>query len=413
MDEVDACLAAKAVERSLAAAVEKEPDVHAWVSFDPEAARQIAASIDESGAAPGKLPLRGTTLGVKDIFDSADHHSRYGSSIYVDNRPTADAAALALLRRAGSVCLGKTVTTELAMYHPGPTRNPLRPTHTPGGSSSGSAAAVAAGMADIALGTQTAGSVIRPASFCGVWGFKPTFGAASVAGIKLLAPSLDTIGWFARSADLLDMVHEVLTGKSPAPRLDHPPTIQLVRTEQWEMADTSSRDALLEAGRRARSAGATVIDGDLPTPMIGLADLHPIVHAFEATRALAWELDTHADELSDSLREILGWGASIDVTTYDDARRQASIGRRAEADLFGTSDVLLTPATTGEALEGLQSTGDPRFARLWTLLGWPSVSVPGLVGATGLPVGVQVVGRAGDDRTVLACARWLGDLLAS
>jgi Asp-tRNA(Asn)/Glu-tRNA(Gln) amidotransferase A subunit family amidase len=268
-------------------------------------------------------------------------------------------------------------------------------------------------MADIALGTQTAGSVIRPASFCGVWGFKPTFGAASVAGIKLLAPSLDTIGWFARSASLIDIVHVVLTGKSPAPLLGQPPSIQVVRTDQWEAADACSRDAVVEAARRASSAGAKVVDGDLPPAMVGLADVHPIVHAFEAARSLTWELDTHADELSVSLRELLAWGTSIDAATYGDALRRASIGRCAEAELFGSSDVLLTPATAGEAPEGLGSTGDPRFARLWTLLGWPSVSVPGLEGATGLPVGVQIVGRAGDDRTVLACARWLGDLLAS
>ena len=370
-------------------------------------------------------PLVGLTLGVKDIFDTADQPTEYGSPIYRGHRPRADAATVALLRAAGATVVGKTVTAEFAFFHPGPTTNPHRTTHTPGGSSSGSAAAVAAGMCDVALGTQTAGSVIRPASFCGVFGFKPTFGTAPVAGVKLVAPSLDTVGWFARDPSTLEAVRAVLTGRPRAlgpltsTRLeangpnpgDFWPRIALVRTEQWDTADDDSRAAVEKAAERAANAGAAVEERDLPEKLKGLAGEQPIVQAFEGARSLAWEWETHRHQISESLTKILERGWGIDPDEYVRVKKRARDARHLFSSMFGDADVLLTPAVVGEAPKGLDSTGDPRFCRLWTILGLPTLSVPGLSGHTGPPIGVQLVGRGDDDAAVIAAGGWLASVV--
>jgi Asp-tRNA(Asn)/Glu-tRNA(Gln) amidotransferase A subunit family amidase len=396
--------ALNAVERSLATVDEWEPTVHAWAYFDAARARE------EANTAPTG-PLSGTVLGVKDIFDTADQPTEYGSPIYAGHRPRGDAGVVAQLRAAGAVALGKTVTTEFAVFEPGPTTNPHRTTHTPGGSSSGSAVAVATGMVDVALGTQTAASVVRPASFCGVFGFKPTFGTVTTAGVKPVAPSLDTVGWFARDVTVLDRVRVVLTARAAAPRLDTPPSIAVVRTEQWLDASSDARDAVEHAARTAADAGATVTDAELPVAFDGLARDQPIVMSYEAARSLAWERTTQRERVSPSLQRILERGDEIDPLDYDRVLARATRARDAADGLFGDASVLLTLAASGEAPEGLGSTGDPRFARLWTLLGWPAISVPGLTGSTGLPVGVQLVGRHGDDGLLLACAAWLANVL--
>ena len=295
--------------------------------------------------------------------------------------------------------------------HPGPTANPHRVTHTPGGSSSGSAVAVATGMVDVAFGTQTAGSVIRPASFCGIFGFKPTFGSVTTAGVKPVAPSLDTVGWFARDVTMLDRVRVALTARPVAPELRSTPTIALVRTDQWTDAATDARDAVESAARAAADAGAIVTDVAMPAGFDSLMTDHRIVMAYEAVRALAWEWNTHRDRLSASLTEILEHGESIDPDEYDDVVARAAVARAASHDLFGGADVVLTLAATGEAPEGLGSTGAPHFNRLWTLLGLPAITVPGLTGSTGLPIGVQLVGRRGADALLLACAAWLAGVL--
>jgi len=386
-----------AVEHSLAVIAEREAAVRAWAFIDPDLARRSAAS-----ARPG--PLHGLTVGVKDVFDTADQPAAYGSAIYVGHQPRADAAAVALLRTAGAVVVGKTVTAELAWFSPGPTTNPWRATHTPGGSSSGSAAAVAAGMVDVALGTQTAGSVIRPASFCGVFGLKPTFGLIPTAGVKQAAPSLDTVGLFARDLDVLELGASVLMGRSvtTAGRV----RFALLRTELWERADGDCGAAIEEAGARVHA-----VEAELPDPLVGLADRQAVVQAYEGARALAWERAFHRGQLSDQLRSILEWGAAVDPAEYD-AVRVLARREHSEDELFRAADVLVTPAAPGEAPAGLESTGDPAFCRLWTLLGYPTMSVPGLTGSTGLPIGVQLVARPRHEATLFAAARQLVVALA-
>ncbi|MET0627881.1 MAG: amidase [Acidimicrobiia bacterium] len=382
-----------------------EHPVHAWVRIDIEGARRTA---------PSDGPLAGLVVGVKDVFDTADLPTEYGSPIYAGHQPSRDAAVVARLRDAGAIVLGKTVTTEFACYEPGPTANPHRLTHTPGGSSSGSAAAVATGMAEVALGTQTAGSVIRPASFCGVLGYKPTYGTAPTAGVKHLAPSLDTVGWFARNVATLDRVRMALTEPAdPVPAIDAtaPPRIAVLRAEEWHDATDDARAAVEAAAQLAADAGADVTARSLPPSHLGLAAAHPVVMAFEIARSFEWEHREHADALSDVLRSIIEDGATIDPRRRREVLDRAAIARSDVDELFGDRDVLLTLAALGEAPAGLDNTGDPRCARLWTLVGHPTVSVPGLTGSTGLPVGVQLVGRPGRDAELLAAAAWLTSVL--
>jgi Asp-tRNA(Asn)/Glu-tRNA(Gln) amidotransferase A subunit family amidase len=355
--------------------------------------------------------LAGVTVGVKDVIDTVGQTTSYGSSIYAGHRPVADAGAVAMLRSAGAVVLGKTVTAELAWFTPGPTTNPWRPAHTPGGSSSGSAAVVAAGMVDVALGTQTAGSVIRPASFCGVFGLKPTFGSVPTSGVKAAAPSLDTVGLFARDVDTLAAVAEVLVSGLRRADVDvdggGPVRFAFVPTDEWNRADPSCQ-SVVSAAAAAVGAGAPV---DLPPAFLGLAGSQPVVQAYEGARALAWERAHHRSSLSDGLNGILDWGASLTHAEYVAVLDRAAAARAAAPALFGDAEVLVTPAVVGEAPEGLSATGDPRFCRLWTLLGYPTVSVPGAVGASGLPIGVQLVARPWQERRLLAAARVLHDHL--
>ncbi|HEX5588283.1 MAG TPA: amidase family protein, partial [Acidimicrobiia bacterium] len=259
-----------------------------------------------------------------------------------------------------------------------------------------------------------AGSVIRPASFCGVLGYKPTFGTVPTAGMKQLAPSLDTVGWFARDVATLDRVRTVLTepaDRAPAPARTTPPRIGLLRAEEWDDATDDARAVVETAAQLAADGGADVRTRSLPPSHRGLAAAHPTVMAFEMARSFEWEHREHADALSDVLRSIIDEG-----TTIDPARRREVLDRAAAAradvdELFGDREVLLTLAALGEAPAGLDNTGDPRCARLWTLLGHPTVSVPGLTGATGLPIGVQLVGRPGHDAELLAAAAWLTGVL--
>jgi len=388
----------------------REAAIGAFVALDIAAARRAAAAPQLRLA-----PLRGLPLGVKDIFDTADLPTRYGSPIYVGHQPKADAALVALVQRAGGVVLGKTVTTELASLEPAATRNPHNAVHTPGGSSSGSAAAVAAGMVPIALGSQTGGSVVRPAAFCGVAGFKPSFRLLPTVGMKCFAWSLDTAGLFAASVADLAFAAAAITGRDL--RIDRhepaPPTIALVRTHLWDQASTDMRAACEHAARAAQSAGARIKELDLPSIFATAMQAHRIIQDYEAYRALAFEIDRRWVQLGPTLQRQLGAAAEIDVTAYDDARRTARQARRLFAELMADIDVILTPSAPGAAPHGLGSTGDPMFNRLWTLLGPPCINVPGLTDASGLPLGVQIVGRFARDRIALEAAWFLERALTS
>ena len=354
-------------------------------------------------------PLRGLPLALKDIFDTADMPTEYGSPIYANHRPKADAALVTLIHRAGGIPIGKTVTTEFAHLDPGKTRNPHNPEHTPGGSSSGSAAAVAAGFVPIATGSQTGGSVIRPASFCGVAGFKPSFGLLPAVGMKCVSWHLDTAGLFAASvADVAYAASAIagrdlrVDGRTPAT-----PRIAVLREHPWPSASADMSAALDTAARGAAAAMGRVKDILLPPAMAAAFRAHRTIHAYEAARSLGSEHERHRDRLSANTKELIESGLAITASAYDDARRTASQARRALADLLTDFDVIMSPSAPGAAPLGLKSTGTSTFNRLWTLMGSPCVNVPGLVDPSGLPLGIQVIGRFGADRATLEAALFI------
>jgi Asp-tRNA(Asn)/Glu-tRNA(Gln) amidotransferase A subunit family amidase len=378
------------------------------VTLDLAGARRQA---QESALAA--LPLRGLPVGVKDIFDTVDFPTEFGSPIYAGNRPRQDAALVALVRRAGGIVLGKTVTTELAYLQPAKTRNPHNPARSPGGSSSGSAAGVAAGMFPIAIGSQTGGSVIRPASYCGVAGFKPSYRLLPTAGIKHFSVYLDTAGLFAAGVADVAYAAAAITGRdlrvdqseAPAPR------IGLARTHVWSEASAAMQGALEIAAKAATAAGACVVEPAWPPLLRDAYVAHAVIQDYEAYRTLAFEYDRHRDALSPILRDMLDKAGAISADDYDAARRTVKRARQALADLMADIDVLLTPSAPGAA-PGPESTGPATFNRLWTLLGTPCVNVPGLKDPSGLPLGVQIVGRFGRDRQALMGAGFLQQALA-
>jgi Asp-tRNA(Asn)/Glu-tRNA(Gln) amidotransferase A subunit family amidase len=402
---------AEIVAACLARIAEREPVVSAWEHLEADAALAQARERDRVPAG-ARGPLHGVPVGVKDVIDTADMPTAYGTPIYAGHRPRADAACVARLRTAGAVILGKTRTTELATWTPAATTNPLDPRRTPGGSSSGSAAAVADAMVPVALGTQTAGSTIRPAAFCGVLGFKPTHGLLDTAGVKRLSERLDTLGVLARSVDDLALVTSVLAGRPVAPPPPGgPPALALARTPWWEHADDDGRRALEDAGRRLAGAGARVADAELPRTFARLPDAHDALMAYDAARELAFERERHGELLSERLRAYLDRGARTQPAVVRAATTLADVcGEDLRAVLAGR-DALLTPAVPGQAPLGLEATGDPLFCRAWTLLGTPAISVPGMRGGDGMPIGVQLVGLPGDDERLLATARWVDGAL--
>jgi Asp-tRNA(Asn)/Glu-tRNA(Gln) amidotransferase A subunit family amidase len=354
--------------------------------------------------------LGGVPIGVKDLIATADMPTRYGSPIYEGFRPAADAACVALARTAGALVIGKTVTTEFAYFSPGPTANPRNPAHTPGGSSSGSAAAVADGMVPIAFGTQTAGSLIRPASFCGVFALKPSFGLPSLEGIKPFSPSLDTLGWLARSADDLELMRCAMNGTAFAPLPLTAPTalrIGVCRTHEWPAVNAGGAAAFEQALKLAAAAGVTLREIALPAAWASLVEAQKTVMAYEAARQLDTEWRRHSEQLSTALGALLQTGRDCSDDAYAQALAQATIARRLLPELMRDVDALLVPAAPGEAPAGLAATGDPVFNRIWTLLGPPCVGVPGLLGPQGLPIGMQLVGHVQRERELLAVARSL------
>jgi Asp-tRNA(Asn)/Glu-tRNA(Gln) amidotransferase A subunit family amidase len=312
------------------------------------------------------------------------------------------------LKRAGAVILGKTVTTEFANNHPAQTRNPHNPAHTPGGSSSGSAAAVADFMVPAALGTQTGGSVIRPAAYCGVAAIKPSFGSINREGLKMVAESLDTIGIFAREVEDMALAMEALSGRARPDfaAFDGKPRVGLCRTPSWAIADAATQSNLEAAAQRLAQAGAQVRSYDMPPESADVFDRHRVIMGFESARALAWEYLTHPTRISASLKPRLDEGWKVTRSAYDGMRATAERCRRALAQDLREFDFLLTPSAASEAPASLASTGDPVFNRAWTLLGNPCVTLPYGRGPKGLPLGVQLVGPVDGDSALLGWARW-------
>jgi Asp-tRNA(Asn)/Glu-tRNA(Gln) amidotransferase A subunit family amidase len=392
-----------AVELCAEAIAAREKDVGAFVALDLDAARRAAAE-----PRLPSLPLRGLPVAFKDIFDTADLPTQYGSPIYAGYRPRADATAVVMTRQAGGVVIGKTVTTEFASLVPSVARNPHHSAHTPGGSSAGSAAAVAAGMVPIAFGTQTAGSVIRPAAFCGVAAFKPSYRLIPLVGVKEVSWHLDTAGLFGSgvadvafaAAAILDRDLRVDRAAPAAPR------IALARTQLWPQAAPAMQNAVETAGRIAAAAGASVTELTLPPLLEDAYRAQFVIQDYETVRALAFEYERHRDAIDKRLRVQLDAAAKISADDYDAARRTGSRARQALADAMADYDVILTPSAPGAAPHGLDTTGNPMFNRLWTLMGAPCVNVPGL-SEDGLPLGVQIVGRFGRDRAALEAALFL------
>jgi len=406
-------LSAEALVRScLERIADREPLVRAWAHLDPEAAIAAARRADAAGAGG---PLHGVPIAVKDLIDTHDLPTEYGTPIYRGHRPAWDASCVALARRAGAIVLGKTVTTEFAYFSPGPTANPHDLSRTPGGSSSGSAAAVADRMVPIGFGTQTAASVTRPASFCGLVGYKAGHGQFSLAGIRAFAVSFDSLGLLARSVADAQWLRGALLGvgmPAAAPSLARPPRIGVCRTPSWEAADADARAALATAAQRLADAGADVTEAPAPVGFETLVEVHRTIMACEAAASLAFEHDAHAARLSQPLRQLLDEGRALPRERFLAALEAAQLARAAFERWARGWDALLAPGAPGAAPVGLQATGDPVFSRMWTLLQGPSVVLPGLRAASGLPVGVQLVGRMGSDDALLALARWAEPVIA-
>jgi Asp-tRNA(Asn)/Glu-tRNA(Gln) amidotransferase A subunit family amidase len=359
-------------------------------------------------------PLRGIAVGVKDIIDTSELPTEMGSKIYRGWRPRADAAVVMMLKQAGATVVGKTTTTAFASRDPTATLNPRNPDHTPGGSSAGSAAAVAAGMIPLALGTQTGGSVIRPASFCGVAAVKPSFRLLPTVGVKCYSWTLDTVGLFAAGVeDLARGLSAIANRPELLPDGVKPrPRIAVVTQDFAGAPEAASAEALRIATEAAERAGAAVRTTALPEAVAQAWQAHEPVQEFEAHQALAWEYRTQYDAMEPLVRAKLDETRGILPADYDEARRIANRGRKALAKLFDDVDVLLTFSAPGGAPKGLASTGDTRFNKLWTLMGVPCVNIPAYVADGGLPVGVQVIARFGDDAGALAAARFVEDALA-
>jgi Asp-tRNA(Asn)/Glu-tRNA(Gln) amidotransferase A subunit family amidase len=400
---------AQLIEQCAEAIMGREAEIGAFVTLDPDGARKAERE------APAKdKPLRGLPVALKDIFDTADMPTEFGSPVYAGHRPKADAALVAMIKRAGGLLLGKTVTTEFAHQDPGKTRNPRNPDHTPGGSSSGSAAAVAAGFVPVATGSQTGGSVIRPASYCGVAGFKPSFRLLPTVGMKCVSWHLDTAGLFAAGVSDVAFAAAAISGRDL--RVDGrgpaTPRIAVLRAHPWPAPSAEMAAALDISARAAAAALGRVKDVHLPPVVAAAFRAHGIIHGYEAARALASEYDRHRDRIGNGVRELIERGGEITADAYDDARRTASHARRALADLMSDFDVILSPSAPGAAPLGLKSTGSSTFNRLWTLLGVPCVNVPGLADPSGLPLGMQVIGRFGADRQALEAALFVETALA-
>ncbi len=399
-----------------------EEAVQAWAHLDPEYALEQAREADkelQKGRTLG--PLHGVPVGIKDIVDTRDFPTEDGTVLHAGRRPQCDATLVTRLREAGAVIIGKTVTTELAVFSPGKTRNPHNLDHTPGGSSSGSAAAVACGMIPLAVGTQTNGSMIRPASFCGVYGYKPTFGHISRHLVLPQSQPLDQVGVFGRSIEDVALIAETLVGhdandpdsvmqarqelvKTQAEEPPIDPRLAFVKTPVWEQADTFTRSAFIEL---VEELGESAAEIPLPEMFDRAHEQHRQIMEADLARSFAVEYREGAGKLSDTLKEMIERGQKVLAVDYNNAVSARDIYYSAFDKIFEWHDAIVTPATVGEAPAGLESTGSPMFCTIWTLCGMPAITIPLLQGEKGLPLGVQLVGPRGDDARLLRTARWL------
>ncbi|MFN0218026.1 MAG: amidase [Hyphomicrobium sp.] len=411
------------VSACLARIASRDSEVAAWAYLDAEVALKAARAVDlarASGATQGRLA--GIPVGVKDIIDTADMPTEYGSAVFAGRNPDSDASVVAALRSEGAILLGKTVTTELAFFGPGKTKNPRDGGRTPGGSSSGSAAAVADWQVPIALGTQTAGSIIRPASYCGAIGYKPTFGFASRTGVLAQSPPLDTIGGYARTVEDIALLMDAINGYDLADRdmtsgqrsslvaalnmaVARPPRFAFVKSPSWPQADAGTRSAI-EAFASSIGGGAEVVETPLPPEFEGSLRLQQIVQFSDIARNYGPIADANPDRISAKLREIITEGRTFSNADYAAARAEREPLYDTLRPILVNYDAILTPAAPGPALRGLESTGSPMFNALWTYLGMPCISLP-LLEVGGLPLGVQLTGARGGDAGVLRAAHWL------
>ena len=386
----------------------RDQDIHAWKYVDREHALNQARACDRADAPTG--PMHGVPVGVKDVLDTYDMPTEYGSVIYEGNRPAGDSACVAAPRQAGAIILGKTTTTEFASPVPVGVRNPHDFTRTFGVSSSGSAAAVADFMTPLANGTQTGGSVILPATFCGVVGYKASLDGLERTGIRNLKPTLDTLGYFARSVDDISLVYGALSGNA-VPEDPGPPRIGLCRTMHWDKAEPASQAAVENAAQVLSGAGLEVTEIDLPAEFDGFETAFRIISNVEGVRGLEAELRDQPDTMNDWLRDMAATRDTWSNDEYKQALSAASDARSALGRIFGTLDLLLTPSTIGEAPADLKRPSLSPFNRLWTLMHGPTITLPSGKGPGNMPLGVQLVARPGDDARLIAHARKISTLL--
>ncbi|MFZ1920496.1 MAG: amidase [Xanthobacteraceae bacterium] len=391
----------------------RDGTVKAWVNFDPERALDQARALDRG---PRRGPLHGIPVGLKDTIDTCEMPTEMGSPIYRGNRPRADASCVALLRRAGAIILGKTATCEFAGSAPPDTTNPHNAAHTPGGSSSGSAAAVADFMVPAALGTQTGGSVLRPSSFCGVFGYKPTYNTINEAGVWPAAASIDTIGWLTRSIEDIALLTAVLRMEEPKrlPAMSSAPRVGVWRTDLWDTAQPETKAALADAAAKLGKLGATVRDVDLPGAFSGVhAIARSTVGFYERAACMAYFWDNERERLSPQMRRYIENGHKISRDEYVAGMRRLDECRTLLQPVFDRFDVLLVPCVPGEAPKGLGATGDPSMQAIWTALHTPAMTLPTHRGPNNLPVGIQLVAQRYDDDRLFACAAWIWDKIGA
>ncbi|MBL6958781.1 MAG: amidase [Rhodospirillales bacterium] len=413
------------VEACLARIEQVDGNIEAWAHLDPAYALQQAGVADEYRQMGGPLgPLHGVPVAIKDIIDTADMPTENGTVLYSGRCPSTDATLVSLLREAGAVILGKAVTTEMAVFSPGKTRNPHNPEHTPGGSSSGSAAAVAAGMVPLSVGTQTNGSMIRPASFCGVFGFKPSHGRISRTGVLAQSPMLETPGVYGRSLEDLALIAEVLMAYDAADPVMKPqarphilsvmaeeppvdPHLAFVRSPVWDEADVVSKDAFRELIDHLNENGEHVDIVDLPTAFDEAHETLRVVMEADLAKNFAKEYRDGKDKLSTVLCDMIERGQQVLATDYNAAVERAA-DLNAMLDMICEEyDAIVTPSAIGEAPKGLESTGSPTFCTIWTLCGTPALNLPVMQGENGLPIGAQLVSQKGDDARLFRTARWM------